>query len=206
MRLYFTIKLDFSNPDVIWLASQEMNWTIVEVNIAIVCGTTAPFFSSQIPSLSRTKSLTLISACLPSLRPIMHLALGERLFNMLSASSQGRRSSTTKPGSAAHSDRQLIDTLRPNRSAKRCSNAPESTSTSTAHDTQPFPKAPGHELDACQDTEMTVVASKSSRMDGQGARGSGSYGIMVTKKVQVEAQDGEPAEFACSMCSVTSQC
>lgn len=43
---------------------------------------------------------------------------------------------------------------------------------------------------------MTVIASESSRMDGQGARDSGSYGIMVTKTVQVEARDGDPAEFA----------
>jgi len=38
-RIYFTIIIDFRDPDFLWPASQATKWTLVEVNIAIVCGT-----------------------------------------------------------------------------------------------------------------------------------------------------------------------
>lgn len=42
LRIYFTINLDFRNPDFIWPASEATEWTLIEVNVAIVCGMECP--------------------------------------------------------------------------------------------------------------------------------------------------------------------
>ncbi|OAQ59531.1 hypothetical protein VFPPC_03765 [Pochonia chlamydosporia 170] len=51
IRLYYVVALDFSSIDVTWLFSEEMMWTGIEVNVATIC------------------------ACLPSLKPILSLAV-----------------------------------------------------------------------------------------------------------------------------------
>ncbi|KAJ0128302.1 Uncharacterized protein HZ326_28606 [Fusarium oxysporum f. sp. albedinis] len=51
VRLYYVVELDFSSVDITWLFSEAMMWTTIELNVGTVC------------------------ACLPSLRPILDLAM-----------------------------------------------------------------------------------------------------------------------------------
>ncbi|KAI8651630.1 hypothetical protein NCS55_01408700 [Fusarium keratoplasticum] len=51
VRLYYVVSLDFTDIDVTWMFSEEMMWTGIEVNVGTVC------------------------ACLPSLKPILNLAI-----------------------------------------------------------------------------------------------------------------------------------
>ncbi|KAK1842765.1 integral membrane protein [Colletotrichum chrysophilum] len=51
IRLHYVLAIDFADPDTTWLLIEEMMWTGIEVNIGTV------------------------SACLPSLKPILNLAL-----------------------------------------------------------------------------------------------------------------------------------
>lgn len=192
-RLHFLLNLDFSNPDVIWLASEEMNWSIVEVNIAVVCGELASP-SNILSLLSFKESLMSMTACLPSLKPIMHLALGGRIHGTQTASTQGRGASSTKASNMFHSIRKLSSAFNSNRSSKRVSNDIGSMSTGTANDTQPFAKRRGHEFDGSRDTEMSVMASNNPGAEAEVSRGSDSDGILVTRTVRVDSQEGVPAE------------
>ncbi|KAM5342214.1 hypothetical protein ACJ41O_015245 [Fusarium nematophilum] len=51
VRLYYVVALDFTDIDVTWMFSEEMMWTGIEVNVGTVC------------------------SCLPSLKPILNLAI-----------------------------------------------------------------------------------------------------------------------------------
>ncbi|KAJ0122137.1 hypothetical protein J7T55_002649 [Diaporthe amygdali] len=164
VRLHFILNLDFKNPDVIWLASQEMNWTITEINVAVIC------------------------ACLPSLKPILNLILRGRLHSTQSANSQGLHDSSAKDGSRIDLSRKWSSNLLLNPAAKGTSSVSVSTSKDIHNDTHPFAKLAGHELETWQYTETTSTGSKTSGTEVEGVEESVSHGIIVTKTIRVKTQ------------------
>lgn len=196
LRIHFTVNLDFRNPDFIWPASEATEWTLIEVNVAIVCGMASPPLPFHMPSWSCITSLTSISACLPSLKPIMTLALRGRVHNTQSANSQGPQRSSGKSSSAFDSIRKSSRTFRSTHSIEEPPIAPFRTSTSIANDTQPFARAAENERDADEDTEMAEMVSRSSRADIDGCVNSESHVAGETENARPKLEDGDPSDIA----------
>lgn len=68
VRLYYVVSLDFTDIDVTWMFSEEMMWTGIEVNVGTVCGKSGKHPPENV-------ALTYLLACLPSLKPILNLAI-----------------------------------------------------------------------------------------------------------------------------------
>lgn len=190
VRLHFILNLDFKNPDVIWLASEEMNWTITEINVAVICGTSLAGHSY---TYLHIKSLKPTLACLPSLKPILNLILRGRLLSTQSANSQGQHESTAREGSRVEGSRVSLSrkwssNLLLNPAAKGTSSAFVTTSKDVESDTRPFAKLAGHELETWQYTETMSTGSKASGVDGETFDEAGSHGIIVTKTIRVKTQ------------------
>ncbi|KAI3395580.1 hypothetical protein diail_1092 [Diaporthe ilicicola] len=162
VRLHFIRKLDFKNPDVIWLASQEMNWTITEINVAVIC------------------------ACLPSLKPILKLITSGCLNGTQSANSKGHQALSAREGSGVDLSRKWSSNLLLNPAARGDSSVSVTASKGTYNDEQTFAKPAGHELETWQDTEKTSVGSKTSDADAGCVKEPGPLGIVVTRTIRVK--------------------
>lgn len=68
VRLYYVVSLDFTDIDVTWMFSEEMMWTGIEVNVGTVCGKSGKHPPENV-------ALIYLLACLPSLKPILNLAI-----------------------------------------------------------------------------------------------------------------------------------
>lgn len=73
VRFVFVLELDLSSVDVTWDECTEMKWTGVEVNIGTVCGMSRHYPFSSHCSANR------MTACLPSLKPLLNLILYGRV-------------------------------------------------------------------------------------------------------------------------------
>ncbi|KAK2735124.1 integral membrane protein [Colletotrichum kahawae] len=74
IRLHYVLAIDFADPDTTWLLTEEMMWTGIEVNIGTVSGMSSARHSC--PRFEESSGYLLIPlACLPSLKPILNLAL-----------------------------------------------------------------------------------------------------------------------------------
>lgn len=137
------------------------------------------------PSRPCIASLTSIVACLPSLKPIMTLALRGRVHNTQSANSHAPQRSSGKSSSAFDSIRKPSRTVRSNHSIEEPPN-----------DTQPFARAAENELGADEDTEMAVMVSRNSRADMDGCVDSESHGARATENVRPKVEGGDPSDIA----------
>ncbi|KAH7124688.1 hypothetical protein EDB81DRAFT_846977 [Dactylonectria macrodidyma] len=150
VRLYYVVALDFSSIDVTWLFSEEMMWTGIEVNVGTVC------------------------ACLPSLKPILNLAIYGTAHHSTPRATGGSLSGIVTIGGSGNPrkrDRGVrLDT--PNDGACSSTSIARVTSKHQLHDdTHPFSALTENESDSWQDhrshdLEMDHIATTSERRGG----------------------------------------
>ncbi|KAI3573011.1 hypothetical protein IWW34DRAFT_888009 [Fusarium oxysporum f. sp. albedinis] len=149
VRLYYVVALDFSSIDVTWLFSEEMMWTGIEVNVGTVC------------------------ACLPSLKPILYLAIYGRARHSTPRATGGSLSGIVTIGGSGdprkHDRGVRLNT--PNDGARSSTSIAHAPSNHQFHDdTHPFSALTDNESDSWQDLGIHDLEMDQIAKTGGGRR------------------------------------